>query len=100
MVSRLDLAILLHHSYLVLLNTVPHITELIPQSKREMFHLLIGTKILINTPSEQLEDSIFDIVSQVRQLTLLYFDVMFWALPPTIQHISFSDDGRERISPK
>ena len=27
-----------------------------------MFHLLIGTKILMNTPEEQLEDSIFDIV--------------------------------------
>ena len=71
MVSRLDLALLLRHFYLVLVNTVPNTTELIPQSKREMFHLLIGTKILINTTSKQLEDSIFDIVSQVSTLALL-----------------------------
>lgn len=36
-----------------------------------MFHLLIGTKILINTKSEQLEESIFDIVSQVSQRSSL-----------------------------
>jgi len=36
--------------------------DLIPPQKRKMFHLLIGTRLLMYTPEEQLEECIFDIV--------------------------------------
>jgi len=39
---------------------------LIPENRREAFHLLIGTKLLMNTPESELEKSIFDIVGQIN----------------------------------
>ena len=38
---------------------------LIPLDRREAFHLLIGTKLLMNTPRSELEKSIFNIVGQI-----------------------------------
>jgi predicted ATPase len=37
---------------------------LIPMESREAFHLLIGTKLLMSSPMEELEKSTFDIVAQ------------------------------------
>ncbi|KAL7540418.1 hypothetical protein ACHAXR_012736 [Thalassiosira sp. AJA248-18] len=36
--------------------------DLIPPEKRKMFHLLIGTRLLMYTPEQELEECIFDIV--------------------------------------
>lgn len=40
--------------------------DLIPHEKRKSFHLLVGSRLLVNTRSDQLDDAIFDIVHHMN----------------------------------
>lgn len=43
-----------------------HADELIPVTKRPAFHLLIGSRLFLKTPTAELDDSIFDIVGNMN----------------------------------
>jgi predicted ATPase len=40
---------------------------LIPENKRESFHLLIGTRMLMNTPESELDTTIFYILGHMNK---------------------------------
>ena len=42
-------------------------SRLIPANMREQFHLLIGTRLFLNTPEDELETTIFDILGHMNK---------------------------------
>lgn len=60
-------------------------SQLIPDEARNQFHMLIGTRILMNTPESELETTIFDILGHMNK---------------AIQLIQFPDQKYEVSQPK
>ena len=71
-------------------------SRLIPAAMREQFHLLIGTRLLMNTPESKLETMIFDILGHMNKGIRLIqandqkYEVKLWTCVCHISRCNFA----------